>query len=108
MGKSKEVHYFSVSLFQVKEQQASIEEKFRNELNANIKLSNLYKASVKMLFWMFSVWRARSKPPWLQGAAADAETKSEELSGAVEELHKLLKDAGEGRRKNHTILTPAI
>ena len=32
-------------LFQVKEQQASIEEKFRSELNANIKLSNLYKAS---------------------------------------------------------------
>ncbi|KAG7279423.1 hypothetical protein CRUP_024242 [Coryphaenoides rupestris] len=30
-----------------------------------------------------------------EGAAADAETKSEELSGAVEELHKLLKEAGE-------------
>lgn len=32
----------------------------------------------------------------MQGAAADAEAKSEELSRAVEELHKLLKDAGEG------------
>lgn len=31
-----------------------------------------------------------------QGAAADAEAKSEELSRAVEELHKLLKEAGEG------------
>ncbi|XP_060934177.1 translocated promoter region b, nuclear basket protein [Limanda limanda] len=58
-----------------KEQQANVEEKFRNELNANIKLSNLYK-----------------------GAAADAEAKSEELSLAVEELHKLLKDAGEANK----------
>uniref|UniRef100_A0A3Q2D6B6 Nucleoprotein TPR n=1 Tax=Cyprinodon variegatus TaxID=28743 RepID=A0A3Q2D6B6_CYPVA len=57
-----------------KEQQAIMEEKFRNELNANIKLSNLYK-----------------------GAAADSEAKSEELSRAVEELHKLLKDAGENK-----------
>uniref|UniRef100_A0A673VM46 Nucleoprotein TPR n=1 Tax=Salmo trutta TaxID=8032 RepID=A0A673VM46_SALTR len=57
-------------LKEAKEQHASMEEKFRNELNANIKLSNLYK-----------------------GAAADSESKSEELSGAVEELHKLLKDA---------------
>lgn len=29
--------------FQIKEQQATLEEKFRNELNANVKLSNLYK-----------------------------------------------------------------
>uniref|UniRef100_A0A4W5PL87 Nucleoprotein TPR n=1 Tax=Hucho hucho TaxID=62062 RepID=A0A4W5PL87_9TELE len=58
-----------------KEQQACMDEKFRNELNANIKLSNLYK-----------------------GAAADSESKSEELSGAVEELHKLLKDAGEANK----------
>uniref|UniRef100_A0A9J8D501 Nucleoprotein TPR n=1 Tax=Cyprinus carpio carpio TaxID=630221 RepID=A0A9J8D501_CYPCA len=57
---------------EAKQQQASLEEKFSNELNANIKLSNLYK-----------------------GAAADAEAKSEELSRAVDELHKLLKDAGE-------------
>lgn len=33
---------------------------------------------------------------WWQGAAADSEAKSEELSRAVEELHKMLKDAGEG------------
>jgi len=32
-----------VVFFQAKEQQATMEEKFRNELNANIKLSNLYK-----------------------------------------------------------------
>lgn len=36
---------------------------------------------------------------WRQGAAADSEAKSEELSQAVEELHKLLKDAGEGMRR---------
>ena len=36
----------------------------------------------------------------LQGAAADSESKSEELSRAVEELHKLLKDAGEGEKVN--------
>lgn len=34
-----------------------------------------------------------------QGATADAEAKSEELSGAVEELHKLLKEAGEGEER---------
>ena len=32
-------------LLQAKEQQASMEEKFHNELNAHIKLSNLYKVS---------------------------------------------------------------
>uniref|UniRef100_A0AAR2INT3 Nucleoprotein TPR n=1 Tax=Pygocentrus nattereri TaxID=42514 RepID=A0AAR2INT3_PYGNA len=62
-------------LKEAKEQQASLEEKFRNELNANIKLSNLYK-----------------------GAADDAEAKSEELNRAVEELHKLLKEAGEAHK----------
>ncbi|XP_061681069.1 translocated promoter region b, nuclear basket protein isoform X3 [Syngnathoides biaculeatus] len=59
-------------LKEIKEQQTTTEEKFRNELNANIKLSNLYK-----------------------GAAADSEAKSEELSRAVEELQKLLQEAGE-------------
>ncbi|KAM4548847.1 translocated promoter region b, nuclear basket protein isoform 3-T3 [Odontesthes bonariensis] len=62
-------------LKEAKEQRATMEEKFRNELNANIKLSNLYK-----------------------GAAADSDTKSEELSRAVDELHKLLKDAGEANK----------
>uniref|UniRef100_A0A8C4ITP2 Nucleoprotein TPR n=1 Tax=Dicentrarchus labrax TaxID=13489 RepID=A0A8C4ITP2_DICLA len=64
-----------IKMVKAKEQQATMEEKFRNELNANIKLSNLYK-----------------------GAAADSEAKSEELSQAVEELHKLLKDAGEANK----------
>uniref|UniRef100_A0A8C9R776 Nucleoprotein TPR n=1 Tax=Scleropages formosus TaxID=113540 RepID=A0A8C9R776_SCLFO len=58
-----------------KEQRTSMEEKFRNELNAHIKLSNLYK-----------------------GAAADSDAKSEELSQAVKELHKLLKEAGDANK----------
>uniref|UniRef100_A0A3Q3LD13 Nucleoprotein TPR n=1 Tax=Mastacembelus armatus TaxID=205130 RepID=A0A3Q3LD13_9TELE len=62
-------------LKEVKEQQTTMEDKFRNELNANIKLSNLYKVST-----------------------ADSEAKSEELGRAVEELHKLLKDAGEANK----------
>ncbi|CAL1594449.1 unnamed protein product [Knipowitschia caucasica] len=62
-------------LKEAKVQHASMEEKFRNELNANLKLANLYK-----------------------GAAADAEAKSEELSQAVDELHKLLKEAGEANK----------
>ncbi|KAM9444499.1 translocated promoter region b, nuclear basket protein isoform 3-T3 [Clarias gariepinus] len=62
-------------LKEVKEQQAKSEEKLHNELNTNIKLLNLYK-----------------------GAAADAEAKGEELNRAVEELHKLLKKAGEAHK----------
>ncbi|KAK1164025.1 hypothetical protein AOXY_G16008 [Acipenser oxyrinchus oxyrinchus] len=58
-----------------KEQQASMEERFRNELNAHIKLSNLYKSS-----------------------AADSESKAGELTKAVEELHKLLKEAEEANK----------
>ncbi|XP_046905447.1 translocated promoter region b, nuclear basket protein isoform X1 [Hypomesus transpacificus] len=71
----KQVEDMIVKLKEAKEQQASMEEKFRNELNANIKLSNLYKS-----------------------AASDSDSKSEELSSAVEELHKLLKDAGEANK----------
>ncbi|XP_077389339.1 translocated promoter region b, nuclear basket protein isoform X2 [Festucalex cinctus] len=62
-------------LKEAKEQQTTIEEKFRNELNANVKLSNLYK-----------------------GAAADSDAKGEELSRAVQELHKLLQEAGEANK----------
>ncbi|MFT7809073.1 nucleoprotein TPR-like isoform X3 [Arapaima gigas] len=58
-----------------KEQRTTMEEKFRNELNAHIKLSNLYKS-----------------------AAADSDAKSEELSQAVKELHKLLKEAGDANK----------
>ncbi|XP_072919390.1 translocated promoter region b, nuclear basket protein isoform X3 [Hemitrygon akajei] len=58
-----------------KEQSATMEERFRNELNAHVKLSNLYKS-----------------------AADDTETKATELTRAVEELHSLLKQANEAHK----------
>ncbi|XP_068272889.1 nucleoprotein TPR isoform X2 [Nyctibius grandis] len=71
----KHVEELLNKLKEAKEQQASMEERFHNELNAHIKLSNLYKS-----------------------AADDSEAKSNELTGAVEELHKLLKEAGEANK----------
>ncbi|KAM4722857.1 nucleoprotein TPR [Rhinophrynus dorsalis] len=62
-------------LKEAKEQQASVEERFHNELNANIKLSNLYKS-----------------------AAEDSEARSSELNHAMEELHKLLKESGDANQ----------
>ncbi|KAL1280197.1 hypothetical protein QQF64_014797, partial [Cirrhinus molitorella] len=62
-------------LREAKEQRASMEEKYRNELNANLKLCNLYK-----------------------NAAADSEAKNTELNRAVEELNKLLKEAMEANK----------
>ncbi|NXF97882.1 TPR protein, partial [Eubucco bourcierii] len=61
----KHVEELLNKLKEAKEQQAGMEERFHNELNAHIKLSNLYKVKAK----------------------------SNELTGAVEELHKLLKEA---------------
>ncbi|XP_077188778.1 nucleoprotein TPR isoform X2 [Paroedura picta] len=71
----KHVEDLLAKLKEAKEQQTSMEERFHNELNAHIKLSNLYK-----------------------GAADDLEMKSNELTQAVEELHKLLKEAGEANK----------
>uniref|UniRef100_A0AAR2KNP4 Nucleoprotein TPR n=1 Tax=Pygocentrus nattereri TaxID=42514 RepID=A0AAR2KNP4_PYGNA len=62
-----------------KDQRTGMEEKYRNELNANVRLCNLYKS-----------------------AAADSETKNVELSRAVEELNKLMKEAAEGMSTNKT------
>nr|XP_060630494.1 nucleoprotein TPR isoform X1 [Anolis sagrei ordinatus] len=78
----KHVEDLLVKLKEAKEQQASMEERFHNELNAHIKLSNLYKS-----------------------AADDLETKSNELTQAVEELHKLLKEAGEANKEAQDRLT---
>ncbi|NXI58213.1 TPR protein, partial [Chloroceryle aenea] len=66
----KHVEELLNKLKEAKEQQAGMEERFHNELNAHIKLSNLYKVKAK----------------------------SNELTGAVEELHKLLKEAGEANK----------
>ncbi|XP_064283843.1 nucleoprotein TPR isoform X1 [Passer domesticus] len=71
----KHVEELLNKLKEAKEQQTSMEERFHNELNAHMKLSNLYKS-----------------------AADDSEAKSNELTGAVEELHKLLKEAGEANK----------
>uniref|UniRef100_A0AAX7SQS6 Nucleoprotein TPR n=1 Tax=Astatotilapia calliptera TaxID=8154 RepID=A0AAX7SQS6_ASTCA len=59
----------------VKDEKSAMEEKYRNELNAHVKLSSLYK-----------------------GAATDMETKTQELSRAVEELSKLVKETLEANK----------
>uniref|UniRef100_A0AAX7SUZ0 Nucleoprotein TPR n=1 Tax=Astatotilapia calliptera TaxID=8154 RepID=A0AAX7SUZ0_ASTCA len=56
-------------------EKSAMEEKYRNELNAHVKLSSLYK-----------------------GAATDMETKTQELSRAVEELSKLVKETLEANK----------
>uniref|UniRef100_A0A3B3W1N4 Translocated promoter region, nuclear basket protein n=1 Tax=Poecilia latipinna TaxID=48699 RepID=A0A3B3W1N4_9TELE len=57
------------------DEQVAMEEKYRVELNAHVKLSSLYK-----------------------GAATDMEAKNQELSRAVEELSKLVKETGEANK----------
>uniref|UniRef100_UPI003AAF84F3 nucleoprotein TPR-like n=1 Tax=Centroberyx gerrardi TaxID=166262 RepID=UPI003AAF84F3 len=80
LKKTSDSHYkraedLNNKLKQSKDQQSAMEEKYRNELNAHVKLSSLYK-----------------------GAASDSETKNQELSRAVEELSKLVKDTGEANK----------
>lgn len=70
----------------------------------------MYSETAHCMFWLSTL--AIALPTitlllCLQGAAADSEAKSEELSMAVEELHKLLKDAGEGAR-HHKMVTVTI
>uniref|UniRef100_A0A3Q3XHX2 Uncharacterized protein n=1 Tax=Mola mola TaxID=94237 RepID=A0A3Q3XHX2_MOLML len=60
---------------QAKDEQSAMEEKYHNELNAYVKLSSLYK-----------------------GTAKDTDAKNQELSRAVEELSKLVKDTGEANK----------
>ncbi|KAM8929908.1 nucleoprotein TPR isoform 2-T2 [Pelodytes ibericus] len=71
----KQAEELLLKLKETKEQQASVEEKFHNELNSNVKLCNLYKS-----------------------AAEDAESKSTELTRAMEELQKILKEAGDANK----------
>uniref|UniRef100_A0A8C8LVY1 Nucleoprotein TPR n=1 Tax=Oncorhynchus tshawytscha TaxID=74940 RepID=A0A8C8LVY1_ONCTS len=73
----KRVEDLMTKLKEAKDHHSTMEEKYRNEQNAHIKLSNLYK-----------------------GSASDAESKNEELNRAVEELHKLVKEAGDGEIHN--------
>uniref|UniRef100_A0A4W5RWH9 Nucleoprotein TPR n=1 Tax=Hucho hucho TaxID=62062 RepID=A0A4W5RWH9_9TELE len=79
----KRVEDLMTKLKEAKDQQSTMEEKYRNELNAHIKLSNLYK-----------------------GSASDAESKNEELNRAVQELHNLVKEAGDG--EIHKILLSSL
>ncbi|TSN03387.1 Nucleoprotein TPR [Bagarius yarrelli] len=58
-----------------KDQRIAMEEKYRNELNANMRLCNLYKS-----------------------AAADSESKNTELNRGVEELNKHFKKAMEANK----------
>ncbi|XP_070974067.1 nucleoprotein TPR-like isoform X1 [Oncorhynchus clarkii lewisi] len=71
----KRVEDLMTKLKEAKDHHSTMEEKYRNEQNAHIKLSNLYK-----------------------GSASDAESKNEELNRAVEELHKLVKESGDARQ----------
>ncbi|KAM9468929.1 nucleoprotein TPR-like isoform 3-T3 [Clarias gariepinus] len=66
---------FMSKLKEEKDQRIAMEEKYRNELNANTRLCNLYK-----------------------NAAGDSETKNAELNRGVEELTKLLKQAQESNK----------
>ncbi|XP_049602686.1 nucleoprotein TPR isoform X2 [Syngnathus scovelli] len=63
-------------LKRAKDELTVMEEKYRNELNAHVKLSSLYK-----------------------GVAADLETKNQELSRAVEELSKMVKNTAEDNKR---------
>uniref|UniRef100_A0A674DAK5 Nucleoprotein TPR n=1 Tax=Salmo trutta TaxID=8032 RepID=A0A674DAK5_SALTR len=76
----KRVEDLMTKLKEAKDHHSSMEEKYRNEQNAHIKLSNLYK-----------------------GSASDAESKNEELNRAVEELHKLVKEAVDGEIHNDKV-----
>ncbi|XP_075339815.1 nucleoprotein TPR-like isoform X4 [Odontesthes bonariensis] len=74
-SQSKRAEDLNKKLKQAKDEQSVMEEKYRNELNAHVKLSSLYK-----------------------GAATDMEAKNQELNRALEELSKLVKDAGEANK----------
>ncbi|XP_053293846.1 nucleoprotein TPR isoform X2 [Pleuronectes platessa] len=74
-SQSKRADDLNNKLKQAKDERSAMEEKYRNELNAHIKLSSLYK-----------------------GAATDMETKNQELCRAVEELSKVVKHTGEANK----------
>ncbi|MEQ2265561.1 hypothetical protein XENORESO_009041, partial [Xenotaenia resolanae] len=74
-SQSKRAEDLNNKLKQSKDEQFAMEEKYRIELNAHVKLSSLYK-----------------------GAATEMEKKNQELSRAVEELSKLVKETGEANK----------
>ncbi|XP_030607280.1 nucleoprotein TPR-like isoform X1 [Archocentrus centrarchus] len=74
-SQNKRAEDLNSKLKQAKDEKSAMEEKYRNELNAHVKLSSLYK-----------------------GAATDMETKNQELIRAIEELSKLVKETGEASK----------
>ncbi|XP_008332910.1 nucleoprotein TPR-like isoform X1 [Cynoglossus semilaevis] len=74
-SQTKRAEDLNNKLKQAKDERLAMEEKYRNELNAHVKLSSLYK-----------------------GAATDMEKKNQELSRAVEGLSKVVKEAGEATK----------
>ncbi|XP_074544263.1 nucleoprotein TPR-like isoform X2 [Halichoeres trimaculatus] len=74
-NQSKRAADLNNKLKQAKDEQIAMEEKYRNELNAHVKLSSLYKES-----------------------ATEMETQNQELSRAVEELSKTVKETGEANK----------
>ena len=69
------LYYFLCdSRLQARDSQTSIDEQFRQELTAQARLANLYKMQVE-----------------------ESKNKMTELTGAVEELQKLLKEANTGK-----------
>ncbi|XP_077413772.1 nucleoprotein TPR-like isoform X2 [Vanacampus margaritifer] len=74
-NQQKQAEDLNTKLKRAKDELSTMEEKYRNELNAHVKLSSLYK-----------------------GVAADMETKNQELSRAVEELSKLVKNTAEANK----------
>ncbi|XP_076833031.1 nucleoprotein TPR isoform X2 [Brachyhypopomus gauderio] len=71
----KNIEALLTKLEEEKDRRTAMEEKYRNELNANLRLCGLYKDS-----------------------AADLEVRNGELNRAVEELNKLLKEAAEANK----------
>ncbi|XP_029970537.1 nucleoprotein TPR-like isoform X3 [Salarias fasciatus] len=74
-NQNKRAEDLNNKLKQSKDELSAMDEKYRNELNAHVKLSSLYK-----------------------GSATEMETKNQELSRAVEALTKLVKDTGEASK----------
>uniref|UniRef100_A0AAY4CSB2 Nucleoprotein TPR n=1 Tax=Denticeps clupeoides TaxID=299321 RepID=A0AAY4CSB2_9TELE len=80
----KQTETLMSKLKEAKDQYTAMEEKYSNELSANVKLTNLYKV-----------------------AAADTEAKNVELSRAVEEISTLLKQSGEATKSAEARLLEA-
>uniref|UniRef100_A0A8C4IRQ9 Nucleoprotein TPR n=1 Tax=Dicentrarchus labrax TaxID=13489 RepID=A0A8C4IRQ9_DICLA len=96
-----------IKMVKAKEQQATMEEKFRNELNANIKLSNLYKVCLCMTASDLSCltaslvsgcWYSLTFTPSTTANKA-LEEKLQEMNGATDKSVAELKERIQGLEK---------